>query len=714
MQREIGHYSSNTWSTGVAFLCNFAFPCLTTVKVFPVRRSCQFSLLIKIQFLALYARESSNNDTSGSIRKRSRFDEVGSGNGSLGRDSREDRDYRERSDHRDRDTRDRSSRERDYKSSRSEYRERERDTKAESRERSENREREPRERESRTTQSRDRDPEAIEPRERSGRDSRETEQLRERESRDNSRDSRDRHEYSSSKRRHTDESRDHDYEPRDRERSERDRRDYDRHRRDDYRSHRDSRDNYRDYNRDGRRSNSNVEIPFDQFLRLSPWRGQAIPLEERPRHLKNWDAAPAGFERISADKAKLTGLFPPPGNIAKTSNYVPPTLDPARAAMFQMLNRDPAALPSSQSHADNSSASNANLPANLMKQARRFYVGNLPFEFHEPTLLSFLEENLRGLSGSSSSKDESKVLSIAVSTDRSYAFVECRSAEDASLAMNLDGVVFEGSQLKVRRPKEYHMAITSGVLSSTGSPAAHVTGASALTSTTSAASNSQVNKRQIGISGIPDVLTAEHVKALLGLVADIRYFLLLKDRETDKSLGVAVFEFSEDEEGQEWSGPFLKHSKGTLFMGPFEMKFTRVCDLLDGDSSSQEGTDELRNLLSVYNLQPGYATAPSSTPVLQMLNLVTRESLQADYDVIYEDIKTELIKYSEKDLELIIPRPTTDSASAIVPGIGKVFAKFGSLDEAAKAASELAGRIFDGHTCIVAFYPVDKFEKRLF
>ena len=196
-------------------------------------------------------------------------------------------------------------------------------------------------------------------------------------------------------------------------------------------------------------------------LHVHPWKFHSIvssvwalerprpPLEERPRHLKNWDAAPAGFERISADKAKLTGLFPPPGNIAKTANYVPPTLDPARAAMFQLLNKD--GVPSSSSMMPNSNidASAPGIPANLLKQAKRFYIGNLPLDVSEQSLLQFLESNLRSLSGSTDKSTEyshlntldNRVLNITVSTDRSYAFVECRSADDASPGNEFDGVI---------------------------------------------------------------------------------------------------------------------------------------------------------------------------------------------------------------------------------------------------------------------------------
>ena len=659
--------------------------------------------------VALYARDNlgSNGSVSSSTanKKRSRFDEVGSTE-ELGRDSREGRSeggYRERiNEHGDRDHEKERERERSDHS---------------------------KDRYSRNEGNRDRE---------HGRDH------RDRDSR-GSRDSRDR-DYARDHGRNTERERenvqkrhrdDKGYE-RDRELdrySSRDGRGNDRHR---YNDDRDRRDKYSSGS--GRSGSRSIEIPFDRFLHLSPWRGTVIPLEERPRHLKNWDSAPAGFERISADKAKLTGLFPPPGNIAKTANYIPPTLDPARAAMFQLLNRD--SVPSGSMISGGSALGNSgnseaagNIPANLLKQAKRFYIGNLPMDFSEQSLLQFLESNLRGLSGSSDKSDDyshlntldNRVLNITVSSDRSYAFVECRSIDDASLAMNLDGVIFENAQLKVRRPKEYHIAVTSGVFSgkpgsgnsTTEQQSRTLTGSSTIPPVSdSARLNALVNRCQLIISGIPEILTSDHIKSLLLLVADLRSFLFLKDRETDKSLGMAVFEFVEDRNGDgegEWSGPFLKHSNGSLFMGPFEIKIQRVCEIIE---SEEENEVALRNILSVYNLLPGYATASSSTPILQLFNIVTRESLLADYETIYEDLKQELLKYTNEEsdsgaFELIIPKPEKDS-SVMISGVGKVFVKFGRIEEAAKAASDLAGRIFDGHTCIVSFYPPERFEKRIF
>lgn len=42
-----------------------------------------------------------------------------------------------------------------------------------------------------------------------------------------------------------------------------------------------------------------------------------------------------------------------------------------------------------------------------------------------------------------------------IQRDKNFAFVEVRSAEEASNAMALDGLVFKDSPLKIKRPSKY-------------------------------------------------------------------------------------------------------------------------------------------------------------------------------------------------------------------------------------------------------------------
>src|SRR5690606_34396322 len=67
----------------------------------------------------------------------------------------------------------------------------------------------------------------------------------------------------------------------------------------DRRGHRNEDRHHNETNRNSRYNrfeDNNRNTAFDRMLaeRLSPFRGEAIPLEERIRHLRNWDAPPEG------------------------------------------------------------------------------------------------------------------------------------------------------------------------------------------------------------------------------------------------------------------------------------------------------------------------------------------------------------------------------------------------------------------------------------
>jgi splicing factor U2AF subunit len=56
------------------------------------------------------------------------------------------------------------------------------------------------------------------------------------------------------------------------------------------------------------------------------------------------------------------------------------------------------------------------------------------------------------------------VVNVYINQEKKFAFVEMRTVEEASNAMALDGIIFEGVSVRVRRPSDYNpsMAATLG------------------------------------------------------------------------------------------------------------------------------------------------------------------------------------------------------------------------------------------------------------
>ncbi|PJF18264.1 Mrd1p [Paramicrosporidium saccamoebae] len=473
---------------------------------------------------------------------------------------------------------------------------------------------------------------------------------------------------------------------RDRDRD-RDRRDRDRHdgreRRYDDRERRRSRSRDdrrgRDYERDngryfrdggnGRRRDKSPIALFDKYSveNLSPYRGVALPLEERQRVLKNWDAAPAGFERITADKAKLTGLFPPPGNIAKITNFVPPTLDPTKAAMLAMLTNT---TPDTASYLSSGAALFA--PA-LSKQARRVYVGEIPKNATEDEIADFFNQRM---AANQSSTAGIYVLGVEIAGDRDYAFVDLRSPEEAELATKLDGEHFRGHQIIVRRTREYQ-TVSNGGPETQAEPS---------------------ENNQLVISGIPKFLTEAHLKYLLAPFGQIKFLRVLHDESLGtETFGVAVLELDDPAVVE----PMRKGLDG-FDLGEHRLVVRKLPDCVDDE--------QVALALSLFSLTPGKATTDPSL-VMQLLNMVTTDDLtnDQDYEDIIADIREECEQYGDI-VTIHVPRPSLEHR---VAGIGKIFVEFRKVEDCMRAVSELSGRLFADRAVLSSYFPLEKFHQRI-
>lgn len=394
-----------------------------------------------------------------------------------------------------------------------------------------------------------------------------------------------------------------------------------------------------------------------------------VPLEARIRHLHNWDAAPKGFELISADKAKLLGIFPPPGNVAKMTSFVPPVLDPALAAMVATLTGG-----SSETEA----AISALLPGGAAKVQRRLYVAGFPSDASEDEIARAMNRTLGGSSDA--------VVGVQISNDHSYAFVEVRSPEEATALITCDGAPYPGGgSLRIRRPREYVEGGAQPVL--TGS---------LLTSLTSYVPEAD----RVAITGLHPALSEEHVRALLEPFGDLRSCILLAPSQTEQGESVAVFEFYEPALSKR-----VTDELSGLMMGHRALQLRPVIEV-------GEEEPELLSALSASGMAPNAAIG-DPTPVLLLLNLVEEEELldDATFDALQQEIHEEAASYGQV-LSMQIPRPT--AAGVVSPGVGKVFVEFGSVEEAEKAFEGLSGRSFADRTVIAFYFDPKRYHAKLF
>ncbi|KAL7038775.1 hypothetical protein ACKWTF_009690 [Chironomus riparius] len=184
---------------------------------------------------------------------------------------------------------------------------------------------------------------------------------------------------------------------------------------------RDRRDRrYRSRSRERRRSRSRGEREFRRKSRSRDRGGAATKSSRRRKPSLYWDVPPPGFEHIT----------------------------PLQYKAMQAAGQIPANIV-----ADTPQAAVPVVGSTITRQARRLYVGNIPFGVTEEEMMEFFNQQMH-LSGLAQAAGN-PVLACQINLDKNFAFLEFRSIDETTQAMAFDGINFKGQSLKIRRPHDY-------------------------------------------------------------------------------------------------------------------------------------------------------------------------------------------------------------------------------------------------------------------
>lgn len=112
----------------------------------------------------------------------------------------------------------------------------------------------------------------------------------------------------------------------------------------------------------------------------------------------------------------------------------------------------------------------------ITRQARRLYVGNIPFGVTEDEMMAYFNDQMH-LSGLAQAAGN-PVLACQINLDKNFAFLEFRSIDETTQAMAFDGINFKGQSLKIRRPHDYQPmpGMTDGSANASSHSSGPVTG----------------------------------------------------------------------------------------------------------------------------------------------------------------------------------------------------------------------------------------------
>ncbi|KAL9238414.1 hypothetical protein vseg_012838 [Gypsophila vaccaria] len=333
------------------------------------------------------------------------------------------------------------------------------------------------------------------------------------------------------------------------------------------------------------------------------------------------------------------------------------------------------------------------------RHARRVYVGGLPPTANEQSVAIFFSQVMAAIGGNTAGPGDA-VVNVYINHEKKFAFVEMRSVEEASNAMALDGIILEGTPVKVRRPSDYNPALAATLGPSQPSPNLNL----AAVGLTPGSVGGLEGPDRIFVGGLPYYFTESQIRELLESFGPLRGFDLVKDRETGNSKGYAFCVYS-DPSVTDVACAALNGIK----MGDKTLTVRRATQGSVQPKPEQEIVlqhAQQQILLQKLMLQPGALP----TKVVCLTQVVTADDLKDDEE--YQDILVDMKEEGEKFgslVNVVIPRPGPNGE--LLPGVGKVFLEYADTDGSSKARSGMNGRRFGGNQVVAVFYPENKFAE---
>ncbi|CAD6252886.1 unnamed protein product [Miscanthus lutarioriparius] len=313
--------------------------------------------------------------------------------------------------------------------------------------------------------------------------------------------------------------------------------------------------------------------------------------------------------------------------------------------------------------------------------ARRVYVGGLPPSANEQTIGVFFNQVMAVIGGNTAGPGDA-VCSVCMNHEQRFALVEFRLAEEASNAMALDGILFEGVPVKVRRPTDYNLSLAAGLGPSQPSRKLNL---AAVGLTAGSDGGGLEDPDRIFVGGLPYFYSEAQVRELLESFGPLRGFDLVKDRETGNSKGYA----------------FCVYLNTTVTdiacaaLNGTKMEDKTLTVRRANESASQPRPEQLSILLKaqrqvqMQKLANPVGAAP--TKVVCLVQVVSADELKDDeaYEDIKDDMRQEACRYGNL-VKVVIPRP--DPSGHPVTGVGKVFLEYADVYSATRAKMALHGR----------------------
>lgn len=405
-----------------------------------------------------------------------------------------------------------------------------------------------------------------------------------------------------------------------------------------------------------------------------------ISLDEVAGIDSKWGVKPKGFENVTSQRAKLSGLFPLPG-------YPRPVDFTKLEGIVKNRTADGNDILLETSKIDLNDSRVASL---VILQG---------VDFDTVDYLKVVEHINKRLSSLDIPEvKEQNIQSKTKTKDNKTLIIEFENNICATICIALSGtkVTINGSEiiLNFERPKGY---IAQGFISEQ--------------------EKMDDNAYKVTLL-VGEEYEEKDITEAIEKVAPILSFQLLKEKLSQQSIGIAFVNFKLEDYKPAVAVPKVQELSNTLLENNKDMiKSIKFSCITPNETSIQEDPSNFESLIKFVKNENISTT--KKLRVIQLINAVTANDLIDDenYQFIYADVQQEAKKFGQV-LTIRIPRPANEYTPGLTqfsePGLGKIFIEFADDKAAFQAIMGVAGRMYNDRTVLCSYYNADDYSIGIF
>lgn len=411
-----------------------------------------------------------------------------------------------------------------------------------------------------------------------------------------------------------------------------------------------------------------------------------------------WGIRPKGFEDVTAQRAKLSGLFPLPGSQAA---------EPAKLDAIEKGSAKSDVL-----------LSTSKIDPIDSRHSRTVIVTNIDFlKVDYLKLADYINKLLCSADLEGTFLDDNIELKKKAKDGKSL-IIQFKSSQCATFALTMNGKDIPIEQISQNETSET-------VVLSLERPGEYVVQCLPPYSLEATDIDDEVIDSPRKVTLFVDPLVTETMLLdNLQKIAKVKAFKLVRAVGTKESLGVAFVEFyisskecTNTKSALKLIGTYVEEAKKLDIVSKIEFSCIKIGENYTSLTSIQDCPIDFKTLKSLVRNE--YVQFHPKLKVIQLINIVTIEDLCNDetYKFIYLDIFEEAKTFGTV-LSLKIPKPSYKKSpgveEVIEPGVGKVFVEYEDEKTALSAIMGLAGRSYNDRTVLCAFFNHEDYIRGLF